>query len=106
MFPGRRPRPRGALKDGWWDMSLDDATNLIRETLLLAMIVSAPMLLNGLGVGVIISLVQAVTQIQEQTLSFVPKITAMIAAAIILMPWISQRLIEYSAAMFLTGKLP
>ncbi len=87
-------------------MSLDDATNLIRETLLLAMIVSAPMLLIGLAVGIVVSLIQAVTQIQEQTLSFVPKITAMIAAAIILMPWISQRLIEYSAAMFLTGKLP
>ena len=105
-FPPEILRPRGALKDGWWDMSLDDATNLIRETLLLAMIVSAPMLLIGLGVGVVVSLIQAVTQIQEQTLSFVPKITAMIAAAIILMPWISQRLIEYSAAMFLTGKLP
>lgn len=87
-------------------MSLDDATNLIRETLLLAMIVSAPMLLIGLAVGIVVSLIQAVTQIQEQTLSFVPKITAMMAAAIILMPWISQRLIEYSAAMFLTGKLP
>lgn len=58
------------------------------------------MLLIGLGVGVILSLVQAVTQIQEQTLTFVPKIVAMFAAAIILMPWISTRLMEYTTTMF------
>ena len=87
-------------------MNLDEATELIRHTLVLALIVSAPMLLIGLGVGILVSLLQAVTQIQEQTLTFIPKIAAMVAAAIILMPWIGQRLIEYSAAMFSTGQLP
>ena len=58
------------------------------------------MLLIGLAVGIVVSLLQAVTQIQEQTLTFVPKITAMIAAAILLLPWIGQRLMEYSAAIF------
>jgi flagellar biosynthetic protein FliQ len=87
-------------------MDLDSATELIRQTLLLALIVSAPMLLIGLAVGVLVSLLQAVTQIQEQTLSFVPKITAMVASAILLMPWIGNRLMEYSAAMFATGQLP
>ena len=87
-------------------MTLDHATEMIRQTLILALLVSAPMLLIGLIVGVVVSLLQAVTQIQEQTLTFVPKIAAMVAAAIILMPWISNRLREYSAAMFLTGQLP
>ena len=87
-------------------MNLDEATELIRHTLVLALIVSAPMLLIGLGVGILVSLIQAVTQIQEQTLTFIPKIAAMVAAAILLMPWIGQRLIEYSAAMFSTGQLP
>ena len=87
-------------------MDIDQATELIRHTLILALIVSAPMLLIGLGVGVIVSLLQAVTQIQEQTLTFVPKIAAMFAAAILLMPWIGTRLIEYTAAMLLTGQLP
>jgi flagellar biosynthetic protein FliQ len=87
-------------------MELDQATELIRQTLLLALIVSAPMLLIGLVVGVIVSFLQAVTQIQEQTLSFVPKIAAMVAAAILLMPWIGNRLLEYSRAMFLNGALP
>jgi flagellar biosynthetic protein FliQ len=64
------------------------------------------MLVIGLAVGIIVSLLQAVTQIQEQTLSFIPKIVAMIAAAIILMPWIGQRLLEYSTAMFSNGRLP
>jgi flagellar biosynthetic protein FliQ len=87
-------------------VNLDQATDLIRSTLLLALLVSAPMLLIGLLVGIVVSLFQAVTQIQEQTLSFIPKIVAMIGSAIVLMPWISHRLIEYSAAIFSNGPLP
>jgi flagellar biosynthetic protein FliQ len=87
-------------------MDLDQAMDLVRSTLLLALIVSAPMLIIGLVVGVIVSMLQAVTQIQEQTLSFIPKITAMIGSAILLMPWISHRLLEYSAAIFSNSPLP
>jgi flagellar biosynthetic protein FliQ len=87
-------------------MNIDQATELIRHTLVLALIVSAPMLVIGLGVGILVSLLQAVTQIQEQTLTFIPKITAMFAAAILLMPWIGHRLVEYTASMLLTGQLP
>ena len=81
-------------------MSLEHATDLLRNTLLLALIISAPMLLIGLAVGIVVSLLQAVTQIQEQTLTFVPKITAMIGAAVLLMPWIAHQLLEYAAVMF------
>ena len=84
-------------------MDLDHATELIRHTLVLALIVSAPMLLIGLVVGIVVSLLQAVTQIQEQTLTFIPKIAAMVAAAIVLMPWIGQRLLEYSRDDVLDG---
>ncbi len=87
-------------------MSLEDATALIRHTLVLTLMISSPMLLIGLAVGVMVSLFQAVTQIQEQTLTFVPKITAMICAAIFLMPWIGQRLLEYASEAFTTGMLP
>jgi flagellar biosynthesis protein FliQ len=87
-------------------MSIDDATDLVRHTLVLTLIIAAPMLIIGMVVGIIISLFQAVTQIQEQTLTFVPKITAMIAAAIVLMPWIGQRLVDYARAMFSGGHLP
>ncbi len=87
-------------------MELPQATELIRQTLLLALIVSAPMLVIGLVVGIVVSLLQAITQIQEQTLTFIPKIVAMVAAAIILMPWMAQRLMDYSAIMFGKGYLP
>jgi flagellar biosynthetic protein FliQ len=88
------------------NLNIDQATELIRHTLILALIVSAPMLAIGLIVGIVVSLLQAVTQIQEQTLTFIPKITAMFAAAILLLPWIGHRLIEYTSSMILTGQLP
>lgn len=81
-------------------MGIERATDLVRDALVLTLVISAPMLVIGMLVGIIISLFQAVTQIQEQTLTFVPKITAMIAAAIILMPWIGQRLLDYAAKAF------
>ena len=81
-------------------MNLDTATELVRQTLVLALVVSAPMLVIGLVVGIVVSLFQAVTQIQEQTLTFIPKIVAMVAAAIVLMPWIAHRILEYTATMF------
>jgi flagellar biosynthetic protein FliQ len=84
-------------------MNVDQATDLIRHTLLLALTISAPMLLIGLAVGIIVSLFQAVTQIQEQTLTFIPKIAAMTVAAIVLMPWIAQRLLDYTSTMFTNG---
>jgi flagellar biosynthetic protein FliQ len=57
----------------------------------------------GLVVGIIVSLFQAVTQIQEQTLTFVPKIVAMVAAAIFLFPWMGQHLADYASHMFGPG---
>ena len=87
-------------------MSIDQATDLIRSTLVLALVVSAPMLIIGLVVGILVSLLQAVTQIQEQTLSFVPKIVAMVGSAVVLMPWITHRLVEFSASIFGGPLLP
>lgn len=81
-------------------MTIDSANDLIAHALTLSLIIAAPMLLIGLLVGVVISLVQAVTQIQEQTLSFVPKITAMILAAILLMPWMQTQLLDYATMVF------
>jgi flagellar biosynthetic protein FliQ len=87
-------------------MSLDQAVDLVRHTLILALLTAAPMLIIGLVVGLAISLFQAVTQIHEQTLTFIPKIVAMVAAAVFMLPWTAQRLVEYAAAMFSTGQLP
>ena len=84
-------------------LSFDQATDLIRNTLVLALIVSTPMLAIGLIVGVLVSLFQAVTQIQEQTLTFVPKIVAMVAAVILLFPWMGHYLVNYASEMFGNG---
>jgi len=87
-------------------MSVESASEFIRHTLVMVLVIASPMLIVGMVVGVIASLLQAVTQIQEQTLAFVPKLTAMIIAAIVLMPWIEERLRDYASAVFATGQLP
>ena len=87
-------------------MQLGDATDLVRGTLIITLLIASPMLVIGLVVGVSISILQAITQIQEQTLSMIPKIAAMMVAAALLLPWISVRLIEYSHAVFAFGRLP
>ena len=84
-------------------MSIEMATDEIARALMLSLVIAAPMLLIGLLVGVVVSLVQAVTQIQEQTLSFVPKIAAMIAAAVLLMPWMQSQMLAYASDVFQGG---
>ena len=87
-------------------MNTDVVLELCTQALELALRVGLPLLVVGLVVGLAVSVFQAVTQIQEQTLTFIPKITAMFAAAILLLPWIGHRLIEYTSAMILSGQLP
>ena len=99
ILDGRRSNTQGRVCAAV-NLTITEATDLVRSTLVLALVISAPMLLIGLVVGVLVSLFQAVTQIQEQTLTFVPKIAAMVAAAVLLMPWISHRLLEYATQMF------
>ncbi len=85
-------------------MDLSNALDLGRDTLMLALIVAAPILAIGLVIGVIISILQAVTQLQEQTIVFIPKMVAMIIAVVVLLPWIAVRLLDYSRDML--GKSP
>jgi flagellar biosynthetic protein FliQ len=77
-----------------------DALDIVRQALLEALILAAPILGAGLVVGLAISLFQAVTQIQEQTLSFVPKIIVMIVVAVVLLGWIAIRLMDFATDMF------
>lgn len=77
-------------------MQPGDAVDLVRDAVMTAMIIGAPLLLVGMLVGLVISLLQAVTQIQDQTISAVPKIIAMIVALVFCLPWIADRMIEYT----------
>lgn len=70
------------------------------DALIITMKIMAPILAAGIVVGLVISILQSITSIQEQTLSFVPKIFAMVAVAVLLIPWIMMRLIEFTAEMF------
>ncbi len=75
------------------------AVDLGREALMTAVIIGAPILLVGIVVALVVGLLQALTQIQDQTLSFVPKIVAMIAAVAVCLPWLIQRMVEYSESL-------
>ena len=77
-------------------MELSEALALGRDAFWMTLTVAAPILIIGLAVGLLISLFQAVTQLQEQALSFVPKIAAMVVAASIFTPWIAEQMMEYT----------
>jgi flagellar biosynthetic protein FliQ len=81
-------------------MTLENATlDLVREALIITLKVGAPILIAGMAIGLIISLLQSVTSIQDQTLSTVPKIVVMIGVAAIILPWVAVRLIEYTTQL-------
>lgn len=83
-------------------MSSDLAIQIGREALFMVMLISAPMLGLGLLVGILVSIFQATTQIQEQTLSFIPKIVAVFVAIIFFGPWILGLLVDYTREIFLS----
>lgn len=82
-------------------ITVESATiDLLREALLLTLFVAAPLLAAALVVGLVTSLAQAVTQVQDQTLAFLPKIVAVVIAAVVLLGWIGAMLVEFAERMF------
>jgi len=77
-----------------------DAIDLVREALLAAVVLALPMLAVGMLAGLVIGLIQALTQIQDQTVSFVPKIMAMAAVLIACLPWLMSRMVEFTRHVF------
>lgn len=77
-------------------MSHQMVIDLSREAIITALMVAAPMLLIALGVGLLVSVIQSVTQIQEQTLAFVPKLVLVGGAFVIGLPWLMQVLVRYT----------
>jgi flagellar biosynthetic protein FliQ len=77
-------------------MDTQTAVDLSRDALSTALLVGAPVLLAGVVVGLVISLFQALTQIQDQTIAFVPKIVAMAVILVICLPWLLQQMMTYS----------
>ena len=81
-------------------MTPDLAIDLFKSTVIFALYVIAPFLAVTLVVGLITSLVQSVTSLQEQTLTFAPKLFALAAAALLLAPWLLRTMVEFTSAMF------
>ena len=85
-------------------MTQDSVVSLIVEMMGVTMKVALPMLLVGLIVGLAISVLQAVTQIQEQTLSFIPKILGLVAVIAIAGPWMLSTTVDWASELW--GDIP
>ena len=81
-------------------MSGDLVIQLGQEALMVVLLVSAPMLGLGLSVGLAVSVFQATTSIQEQTLAFIPKIIAVFVAILIFGPWMLRIMVEFFSGIF------
>ena len=81
-------------------MTPDQATDLVRHALLLVILISGPVLIIGLLVGVLISIVQALTQIQEQTLTFVPKLAGIALVILLAGHWMLGETVAFTHSLF------
>ena len=81
-------------------MSIETVTAIARGALEMAVLLAAPMLLAGLLAGLVVSVFQAMTQINEITLSFIPKIAASLLALALFGPWMLARLVSYTTVLF------
>ena len=82
-------------------MNQDMVVNLATQAMTLAFEVAGPILLVGLVIGLAVSLFQSVTQIQEQSLSFIPKIVGLAVVIVILGPWMMDKLINYVTNLYM-----
>ena len=87
-------------------MTGPDTLDFARESIVLLLQLCAPAMLTALVVGIVIGLLQAVTQIQEQTVSLIPKLLAMTACTVLLLPWMSQHVIEFARQVLSDGMMP
>ncbi|MDA8968243.1 flagellar biosynthetic protein FliQ [bacterium] len=81
-------------------MDAATAVDLCRETLMSAVIIAAPILLVGMAAGLLVGLMQALTQVQDQTVAFVPKILAMAAVLVACLPWLLTRMVDFTRVVF------
>ena len=81
-------------------MNVQTAIDLTHEAMRIALVLTLPILLVSLVVGVAVSLLQAVTQINEMTLSFLPKVAAVGGVLLALMPWMVRMMVDYTRDLF------
>ena len=81
-------------------MNQDTVTHLSIQAMTVALTISAPFLLAGLAVGLIVSIFQAATSIQEQTLSFIPKVVVIGVVIAVGGPWMMEQIVGYTQQLF------
>jgi flagellar biosynthetic protein FliQ len=82
-------------------MGMDYFADISNQAIKIALMISAPMLLGALFMGILVSIFQAVTQINEQTLSFIPKIIVIVGALVIFSPWMSETLVTFTKELII-----
>ena len=87
-------------------MDPQSAVDICREALISAVIIGSPLLVVGMAAGLVVGLMQALTQIQDQTVAFVPKILAMAAVLVACMPWLVQQMVDLTRQAFQNAGLP
>lgn len=80
-------------------MTADLVIDLLTKALQMSLLIASPMLLMGLVIGLTISIFQAVTQIQEMTLTFIPKIIGVIVAVMLFAPWMADKMMAYTISL-------
>ena len=83
-------------------MENDFVIEVVNQAMKVTLMLAAPMLIGALVVGVLVSFFQAVTQINEQTLSFIPKILVIIATLVIFSPWMMETMVSYTRELFIS----
>lgn len=82
-------------------MQFDSFADITHQAIKVGLMISAPMLIGALIVGILVSLFQAVTQINEQTLAFIPKILVIVAALVFFAPWMSDTMTTFTKELIL-----
>jgi flagellar biosynthesis protein FliQ len=80
-------------------MTPSTVLGLVQHSVSTALLIAAPMLATALAVGILVGLIQAITQVQEQTLTFVPKLGAVALALVATLPWVLQTLVAFFTEM-------
>ena len=85
-------------------MNIEQSVDILRDLVSTALTVSSPILMVAVSVGVVVSLLQAITSIQEASLAFIPKVTAIGVTMVVVAPWILRTLMDFT--MLFLNRLP
>ena len=81
-------------------MTIDQSIDVVKNLMMLCLKVALPFLLSAMIIGLFISFFQAITSLQEQTLTFVPKALGVVVVVFVLFPWVTNTMLDYTTAIF------